>query len=107
MHGVLAHKDQVYHKKLANRLAEERGFDSFRYDLRGQGGESQGHWGMMNLDDDVVDLQVVLDYLTTEYGYRIHLIVAHSRGSLLAPSRAGPTAASSTDSSANPRVQAQ
>lgn len=36
IHGVLAHKDQVYHKKLANRLAEERGWDSFRYDLRGE-----------------------------------------------------------------------
>jgi predicted membrane GTPase involved in stress response len=36
LHGVLAHKDQVYHKKLANRLAEERGWDSFRYDLRGE-----------------------------------------------------------------------
>ncbi|ORY78426.1 Alpha/Beta hydrolase protein [Leucosporidium creatinivorum] len=83
IHGVLAHKDQVYHKKLANRLAEERGWDSFRYDLRGQGGESEGKWGMMNLDDDIVDLKVVIAYLEEEWGYRIHLIIAHSRGSMI------------------------
>ncbi|KAM0792150.1 hypothetical protein ACM66B_004848 [Microbotryomycetes sp. NB124-2] len=82
IHGVLAHKDQIYHKKLANALAD-RGLDSFRYDLRGQGGESAGEWGMMNIDDDVRDLQVVIKHLDVEYGYRVHLIVAHSRGSLL------------------------
>ncbi|KAK4053669.1 hypothetical protein OIV83_001325 [Microbotryomycetes sp. JL201] len=81
IHGVLAHKDQIYHKRLANALAD-RGLDSFRYDLRGQGGESEGAWGMMNIDDDVRDLQRVIEYLGQE-GYRIHLLVAHSRGSLL------------------------
>ena len=30
IHGVLAHKDQLYHKRLADALANERGMDSFR-----------------------------------------------------------------------------
>ncbi|KAK4048732.1 hypothetical protein OIO90_005725 [Microbotryomycetes sp. JL221] len=83
IHGVLAHKDQIYHKRLAKTLAEERSLDSFRYDLRGQGGESHGAWTMMDLDSDVRDLETVIKHLESEFGYRIHLIIAHSRGSLL------------------------
>ncbi|SGY40497.1 BQ5605_C003g02386 [Microbotryum silenes-dioicae] len=83
LHGVMAHKDQVYHKLLADRLASERGLDSFRYDLRAQGGESEGRWGMANFGDDADDLAVVIAYLEKEYAYRIHLIAAHSRGSML------------------------
>lgn len=99
---MLAHKDQVYHKRLAMTLATERGLDSFRYDLRGkhdplrlpdrhfadalaagQGGESEGPWTMADFGDDADDLGVVVDYLTTQLGYRLHVIIAHSRGSMV------------------------
>lgn len=72
MHGVLAHKDQSYHRLLAQRLLDERGLPSFRYDLRGQGGESEGNWDMANFDDDVQDLERVIAWLK-EQGYHIHL----------------------------------
>jgi uncharacterized alpha/beta hydrolase family protein len=32
---------------------------------------------------DVVDLQIVVAYLRAHYGYRIDIIVGHSRGSLV------------------------
>lgn len=31
IHGVLAHKDQLYHKRLADAFANERGLDSIRF----------------------------------------------------------------------------
>lgn len=87
IHGILSHKDQSYHKLLATKLAEEMDMDTFRYDLRDQGGESisssEDNWGMANFDDDVDDLEIVLDYLRAR-GYFINTLVAHSRGAIFA-----------------------
>lgn len=46
--------------------------DSFRYDLQGQGGESEGLWTMGGHDLDADDLEVVIAYLE-RMGYRIAL----------------------------------
>lgn len=73
MHGILAHKNQSFHRTLVRRLDEQRGLDSFRWDLRGQGGESEGLFGNANFDDDVVDLERVIEYLKIEYGYKVHI----------------------------------
>ncbi|KAF8158499.1 ectomycorrhiza-regulated esterase [Crassisporium funariophilum] len=69
------HKDYLYQRRLANRLP----LDSFRFDLRGNhesGGEK------MKLIADLADIQAVVDYLRSTYGYVIELIVAHSRASI-------------------------
>lgn len=36
------------------------------------------------LEEDVQDLRVVSEHLVTHYGYRIDLVVGHSRGSVAA-----------------------
>lgn len=72
LHGILAHKNQSYHPLLAERLANERGLDSFRYDLRAQGGESDGEWGMANFEDDVDDIETVVDAMKIKFGYKVH-----------------------------------
>jgi len=45
--------------------------------------ESDGKWKQGALDEDVVDVQVVVDYLKANYGYIIDLVVGHSRGSIV------------------------
>jgi len=46
--------------------------------------ETPGVWRQGALADDVVDLRVVVDYLKINYGYKIDLVVGHSRGSIVA-----------------------
>ena len=46
--------------------------------------ETGGNWKQGALDEDLVDLQVVVDYLKQTYGYVIELLVGHSRGSIVA-----------------------
>ncbi|SAM82462.1 uncharacterized protein UBRO_04511 [Ustilago bromivora] len=77
LHGVLAHKDQIYHKQLVRALP----VDSFRFDFRANG-ETPGTWLMGNLADDVEDLVAVVDYLRTNLEYTVEIIVGHSRGCL-------------------------
>ncbi|SNX83844.1 uncharacterized protein MEPE_02552 [Melanopsichium pennsylvanicum] len=77
LHGVLAHKDQTYHKQLARALP----IDSFRFDFRANG-ETPGTWSMGNLADDVEDLVAVVDYLRTKLEYTVEIIIGHSRGGL-------------------------
>ncbi|EST05155.1 hypothetical protein PSEUBRA_005417 [Kalmanozyma brasiliensis GHG001] len=77
LHGVLAHKDQIYHKQLARALP----VDSFRFDFRANG-ETPGTWSMGNLADDVEDLVAVVDYLRTKLEYTVEIVIAHSRGAL-------------------------
>lgn len=72
---MLAHKDQSYHKRLAQRLQSERKLDSFRYDLRGQGGESEGDWEMASFDNDVAELEVVIEWLKTVMGYKVQVLI--------------------------------
>ncbi|KAJ9479317.1 putative uncharacterized protein [Pseudozyma hubeiensis] len=77
LHGLLAHKDQIYHKQLARALP----VDSFRFDFRANG-ETPGTWSMGNLADDVEDLVAVVDYLRTKLEYTVEIIIGHSRGGL-------------------------
>jgi alpha-beta hydrolase superfamily lysophospholipase len=46
--------------------------------------ETGGIWKQGALDEDLVDLQVVVDFLKQTYGYVIELLVGHSRGSVVA-----------------------
>ncbi|GAC97430.1 ectomycorrhiza regulated esterase [Pseudozyma hubeiensis SY62] len=77
LHGLLAHKDQIYHKQLARALP----VDSFRFDFRANG-ETPGTWSMGNLADDVEDLVAVVNYLRTKLEYTVEIIIGHSRGGL-------------------------
>ncbi|KAH9854650.1 alpha/beta-hydrolase [Lenzites betulinus] len=77
LHGALGHKDYLFQKRLALRLP----LDSFRFDFRGNH-ESSGAWHLGKFYNDVVDLEVVVDYLTSQLGYVIDLLVGHSRGSV-------------------------
>lgn len=53
------------------------------FDCRGsrESGGTSRHGGLAN---DVEDVRVVVAYLTQEYGYKIDLLVGHSRGSIVA-----------------------
>ncbi|KAG7441874.1 ectomycorrhiza-regulated esterase [Guyanagaster necrorhizus] len=79
LHGSGGHKDYLFFRKLATTLP----MDTFRFDFRGHF-ESPGIWRQNSLEQDVLDLHVVTEYLTTYFGYHIDLIVAHSRGTILA-----------------------
>lgn len=102
LHGVLAHKDQAYHKALAKLLP----IDSFRFDFRANGESSEGsEWHMSNFEEDWKDLDRVWEYLREEYGYVLDLVVGHSRGSLGGwgwfATRFGSEASSSSSSSSS------
>lgn len=43
--------------------------------------ESGGVWKQAKVTEDVEDLSVVAVFLSTHFGYRVDLVVAHSRGS--------------------------
>ncbi|ETW82132.1 Esterase/lipase/thioesterase [Heterobasidion irregulare TC 32-1] len=73
------HKDYLFQKRLALSLP----LDSFRFDFRGNH-ETGGTWKYSGLTEDMEDLCIVVDHLTRVYGYEIDLLVAHSRGSLVA-----------------------
>ncbi|PWN48432.1 alpha/beta-hydrolase [Violaceomyces palustris] len=77
LHGVLSHKDQTYHR----RLVQELDVDSFRFDFRANH-ESPGPWSMSSFEQDLEDLDVVLDYLRNHLGYRVQILIAHSRGAI-------------------------
>ncbi|KAI5122817.1 hypothetical protein M0805_000159 [Coniferiporia weirii] len=79
LHGTMGHKDYLFQKSLAKALP----IDSFRFDFRGNH-ETGGVWKMGALNEDLEDLHVVVQYLFTNFGYSIDLIVGHSRGSLVA-----------------------
>lgn len=75
----MGHKDYLFQKRLAMRLP----VDSFRFDFRGNH-ETPGNWRQGALDDDVLDLITVVEYLKATFGYTIDLVVGHSRGSVVA-----------------------
>lgn len=77
LHGILAHKDQTYHKGLVASLS----IDSFRFDFRANH-ETPGEWSMSNIDHDVQDLRAVITFLKERYGYAVELLVGHSRAAL-------------------------
>ncbi|KAH9950554.1 ectomycorrhiza-regulated esterase [Amylocystis lapponica] len=78
LHGALGHKDYLFQKRLALRLP----LDSFRFDFRGNH-ESCGTWSYGNAPNDVVDIEVVCDYLSGQFGYVVDLVVGHSRGAVV------------------------
>lgn len=73
------HKNYLFQR----RLAESLPLDSFRFDFRGSH-ESGGVWKIGNLAKDLEDIQVAVDYLKSNYGYKVELVVGHSRGSIVA-----------------------
>ncbi|KAG7450079.1 ectomycorrhiza-regulated esterase, partial [Guyanagaster necrorhizus] len=79
LHGSAGHKNYLFLRRLATTLP----VDTFRFDFRGHF-ESPGIWRQTSLEQDVLDLHVVTEYLTTYFGYHIDLIVAHSRGTIVA-----------------------
>ncbi|EPT05208.1 hypothetical protein FOMPIDRAFT_1045269, partial [Fomitopsis schrenkii] len=68
--------DYLFQKRLALRLP----LDSFRFDFRGNF-ETPGQLRFAGFENDILDLHVVVQHLTREYGYVIDLLVGHSRGS--------------------------
>jgi uncharacterized protein len=46
--------------------------------------ETPGTWREGALNDDLIDLAVVVEYLKSNLGYAIDLVVGHSRGSIVA-----------------------
>ncbi|GLB38189.1 putative ectomycorrhiza-regulated esterase [Lyophyllum shimeji] len=78
LHGTMGHKDYLFQKRLALKLP----IDSFRFDFRGNH-ETPGAWRQGALEEDLVDLSVVVEYLKANYGYVVDLVVGHSRGSLV------------------------
>lgn len=78
LHGVMGHKNYLFQKKLAQSLP----IDSCRFDFRGNH-ESNGSWhmGRKGLLNDLQDVDAVVAYLKSQYGYRVDLVIGHSRGS--------------------------
>lgn len=56
--------------------------DSYSYHRRGNH-ETGGTWKQGALEEDLEDLNAVVAYLQSKYGYKIELVVGHSRGSLV------------------------
>ncbi|KAF5360838.1 hypothetical protein D9756_004961 [Leucocoprinus leucothites] len=99
LHGTMGHKDYLFQRRLAQRFP----IDSFRFDFRyvtlltspapklriiilhcGRGNhETGGTWKQGALEEDLEDLNAVIAYLKSTYGYEIELVVGHSRGSLV------------------------
>ncbi|KAK0563603.1 hypothetical protein OC861_004717 [Tilletia horrida] len=107
LHGVLAHKDQIYHKKLVAALD----MDSFRFDFRANH-ETPGEWHMSNFHDDIKDMRCVISFLRRHLKYQVTVLIAHSRGALdswtfLAEQERARRASSSTLASSSPEAALQ
>lgn len=79
LHGILAHKNQSYHRELSAQLP----IDSFRFDFRGNG-ETGGEWKVDGVLNDLQDIRSVIKFLQNDLGYEVDVIIAHSRGALAA-----------------------
>jgi len=75
----MGHKDYLFQKRLAHLLP----MDSFRFDFRGNH-ETGGSFKQGRIRDDVIDLEIVVEYLKSKFGYKIDMLVGHSRGSVVA-----------------------
>ncbi|KAK0185723.1 Alpha/Beta hydrolase protein [Armillaria mellea] len=75
LHGSAGHKDYLFHKHLGLCLP---------LDSVSGCHETPGTWRQHGLEDEVTDISVVVDYLAKTFGYRVDLIVGHSRGSVVA-----------------------
>lgn len=79
-HGQRGHRNYVYQKVLAHRLATEHGLHVFRFDFRSSGDSQQvdgpnGHTSQA----EISDISVVINYLVYEREFVLGAIVAHSR----------------------------
>ncbi|KAK0497774.1 hypothetical protein EDD18DRAFT_1308901 [Armillaria luteobubalina] len=77
---IALHKNYLYDKLLARRLP----LNSFRFPSPIECHETPGTWRQDGLEDEVVDISVVVDYLEKTFGYQVDLIVGHSRASIVA-----------------------
>ncbi|KAF9429787.1 hypothetical protein BGZ94_009481 [Podila epigama] len=77
-HGILGHKNYLFHPTLANMLAPY--MDTFRFDFRGNG-DSDGEMGYSNWDDDLADIDAVVNHFERQ-GYQIYALIGHSRGAI-------------------------
>ncbi|KAF8631027.1 hypothetical protein AX15_002638 [Amanita polypyramis BW_CC] len=77
LHGTMGHKNYLYQRRLAERFP----LDSFRFDFRGNN-ESTGEWKYCDVIGSAADIQHVIDYLESTFGYMPQVIIGHSLGSL-------------------------
>ncbi|TCD65525.1 hypothetical protein EIP91_002533 [Steccherinum ochraceum] len=75
LHGNMGHKDYLFQKRLGLSFP----IDSFRFDFRGCH-ESTGTAQFYGFTDAIEDLAAVEAYLSSQYGYEVDIIVAHSMG---------------------------
>ncbi|KIJ54913.1 hypothetical protein M422DRAFT_24793 [Sphaerobolus stellatus SS14] len=79
LHGVMGHKDYLFQKRLAKKLP----MDSFRFDFRGNH-ETPGTWNMSAFGNDIADVDAVVKFLHNELGYKVDMVIGHSRGAIVA-----------------------
>ncbi|KAF9434580.1 hypothetical protein BGZ76_007771 [Entomortierella beljakovae] len=77
-HGILGHKNYLFHPMLANMLAPY--MDTVRFDFRGNG-ESEGEMGYSNWGSDQADIDAVVNHFERE-GYYVYALIGHSRGAI-------------------------
>ena len=93
---IRRHKDYLFQKGLAHRLPIDSFRFDFRYDLsfeqlclihnlcRRGNHETGGDFKQGRIHEDVIDVDVVVEYLKSKFGYKIDMLVGHSRGSIVA-----------------------
>lgn len=80
VHGHGGHRDYIYQKSMAHRLATEHGLWVFRYDGRNYG-ESQdvdGQFGYTS-QAEIADISTVVQYIVFEKKLSIAAMITHSR----------------------------
>ncbi|KZT60634.1 alpha/beta-hydrolase [Calocera cornea HHB12733] len=78
LHGSLGHRDYLYQRTLSPLLP----LDTFRFDFRSNGRSPGPSWQYAGFLADVEDVRAVAEYLRG-MGYRVVLVVGHSRGSVV------------------------
>ncbi|KAJ3106317.1 hypothetical protein HDU97_006515 [Phlyctochytrium planicorne] len=76
-HGLLAHKNALFFPMISRSLLP---MASFRFDFAGVGESSGGPFTQSNYWSDLEDLTVVISAFVAA-GWRIHVLMGHSRGS--------------------------
>ncbi|KZO90154.1 ectomycorrhiza-regulated esterase [Calocera viscosa TUFC12733] len=79
LHGSLGHRDYLYQRTLSPHLP----LDTFRFDFRSNARSPGPSWQYAGFAADVADVHAAAAYLRERFGYRIVLVVGHSRGSVV------------------------
>lgn len=84
MHGLGGHKNTCYHSKLARKLSKEQGFYVVRFDFRNCGSSSKTGKIGRTLQNDIEDMNIVYNWLTSG-GHEnkklfVDTLIGHSRG---------------------------